>query len=82
MEKENKNIAFLKIVYFDEEAATDLIYMENKGKIVDSIVDTKNNKLDINTSVGTGIAAKTNLLSLLGAKFKIGTDVSIGYGSQ
>lgn len=72
----------MKIVYFDEEAATDLIYMENKGKIVDSIVDTKNNKLDINTSVGTGIAAKTNLLSLLGAKFKIGTDVSIGYGSQ
>jgi len=69
-------------VYFDEEAATDLIYMENKGKIVESIVDTENNKLDTKTSVEAGIGAKTSLLSLLGAKFKIGTDVSVGYGSQ
>ena len=82
MKKENKNISFLKIVYFDEEAATDLIYMENKGKIVESIVDTENNKLDTKTSVEAGIGAKTSLLSLLGAKFKIGTDVSVGYGSQ
>ena len=69
-------------MYFDEEAATDLIYMENKGKIVESIVDTENNKLDTKTSVEAGIGAKTSLLSLLGAKFKIGTDVSVGYGSQ
>lgn len=82
MKKENKNISFLKIVYFDEEAATDLIYMENKGKIVESIVDTENNKLDTKTSVEAGIGAKTSLLSLLGAKFKIETDVSVGYGSQ
>lgn len=82
MKKENKNISFLKIVYFDEEAATDLIYMENKGKIVESIVDTENNKLNTKTSVEAGIGAKTSLLSLLGAKFKIGTDVSVGYGSQ
>lgn len=82
MKKENKNISFLKIVYFDEEAATDLIYMENKGKIVESIVDTENNKLDTKTSVEAGIGAKTSLLSLLGAKFKIGTNVSVGYGSQ
>ena len=82
MKKENKNISFLKIVYLDEEAATDLIYMENKGKIVESIVDTENNKLDTKTSVEAGIGAKTSLLSLLGAKFKIGTNVSVGYGSQ
>ena len=82
MKKENKNISFLKIVYFDEEAATDLIYMENKGKIVESIVDTENKKLGTKTSVKAGIGAKTSLLSLLGAKFKIGTDVSVGYGSQ
>lgn len=82
MKKENKNISFLKIVYFDEEAATDLIYMENKGKIVESIVDTENNKLDTKTSVEAGIGAKTSLLSLLGAKFKIVTGVSVGYGSQ
>lgn len=82
MKKENKNISFLKIVYFDEEAATDLIYMENKGKIVESIVDTEKNRFDTNTSVEAGIGAKTSLLSLLGAKFKIGTDVSVGYGSQ
>ena len=72
----------MKIVYFDEEAATDLIYMENKGKIVESIVDTENNKLDTKTSVEAGIGAKTSLLSLLGAKFKIGTDVSVGYSAQ
>lgn len=82
MEKEEKNISFLKIVYFDEEAATDLIYMENKGKIVESIVDTKNKNRDTNLSVEASIGAKTSLLSLLGAKFKIGTDVSVGYGSQ
>ena len=69
-------------MYFDEEAATDLIYMENKGKIVESIVDTENNKLDTKTSVEAGIGVKTSLLSLLGAKFKIGTNVSVGYGSQ
>lgn len=82
MGKQYKKIPFLKIVYFDEEAATDLIYMNNKGKIVESIVQNENSNITTNANVEGGISAKNSLLSLLGAKFKIGASASIGYGSE
>lgn len=76
------DIPFLKIIYFDEESATDLIYMKNKGQIIESIADNSSAESNLDAKVEAGISSKDSLLSLLGAKFGFGVSSSITYGSE
>lgn len=83
MEKENEiKIPFLKIIYFDEEAATDLIYMKNKGKVVESIIGNKSTESNFRGNTEAELGSKISLLSLLGAKFGFGINASIAQGSE
>lgn len=81
-EKEQKEIPFLKIIYFDEEAATDLIYMKNKGKAIESIVDNQKSNSSADLTANAEIRTKTSIFSLFGLKFNIGTGASIGCSSE
>lgn len=76
------DIPFLKIVYFDEDAATDLIYMKNKGKIIESMIDNKKTDSEIKGNIESEFGTKNNLLSLLGIKFGAGVNASIARGSE
>lgn len=76
------DIPFLKIIYFDEESATDLIYMKNKGQIIESIVDNSTSGSTSDVKAEAEISSKDSLLSLLGAKFGFGVSSSITYGSE
>lgn len=78
----NIDIPYLKIVYFDEEAATDLIYMKNKGKVVESIVDNNSTGSEVKGKAGAEIESNNSLLSLLGVKLGFGVNTSIAYGSE
>lgn len=40
---DTNNISFLKVIYFDEEAATDLLCIINKGKVINEIKNASNN---------------------------------------
>lgn len=40
---DTNNISFLKVIYFDEEAATDLLCIINKGKVINEIKKASNN---------------------------------------
>lgn len=70
------NMSFLKVIYFDEEAATDLLCIKNKGKVINEIKNASSNNnvesLSGDTSAGikfpfwtlrlqTNIAAKGEL---------------------
>lgn len=77
-----KDISFLKIIYFDEESATDLIYMKNKGRIVESIIDNEKTNLTGETKMGGEVATKNSLLSLLGVKFGLSAGASVAHGSE
>lgn len=37
------NMTFLKVIYFDEEAATDLLCIRNKGKVINEIKNASSN---------------------------------------
>lgn len=76
------DIPFLKIIYFDEESATDLIYMKNKGQIIESIADNSTAESTLDAKAEAEISSKDSLLSLLGAKFGFGVSSSITYGSE
>lgn len=76
------DIPFLKIIYFDEESATDLIYMKNKGQIIESISDNSTSGSTSDVKAEAEISSKDSLLSLLGAKFGFGVSSSITYGSE
>ncbi len=73
---ESRTRKFKKIVYFDEDSATDLVYMENEGEINQAIV--KN--IETNERVkakGEVYAGNIGILkSLLG--FKLSVDGSVG----
>ena len=83
LDKNSKlDIPFLKIIYFDEESATDLIYMKNKGQIIESIADNSTSGSTSDVKAEAEISSKDSVLSLLGAKFGFGVSSSITYGSE
>lgn len=43
---EDKKIEFSKIIYFDEDSATDLIYMSNKVALREEIIKEDHDKSD------------------------------------
>ena len=47
--KKKSNIEFTRIVYFDEESATDLIYMNNEGQIIEKIIKKYETRASGNT---------------------------------
>ena len=65
MAKEIEKIPFLKIVYFDEESATDLIYMNNKGMVTESTVENEKKDSSAKVEIEGEVNFKTKLMSLL-----------------
>ncbi|WP_251441624.1 DUF6414 family protein [Veillonella intestinalis] len=87
MDKEK--IPFLKIVYFDEEAATDLIYMKNKGAFLEQETANRERELEGGGKIKGGFSAGfgRNLVSfLLGlegeTKVSGSATVAMGYNSK
>lgn len=73
---------FLKIVYFDEEAATDLIYMCNKGEVVESLTRNYDEKVRSELAGSATIAAKSNIFSLFKLGIGIDSSASLSAGSE
>ena len=67
---------FRKIVYFDEDSATDLVYMENEGEINQEIINSASTKKSANAEGEAYVGNNGILKSLLG--FKISVDGSMG----
>ncbi len=78
----NKDISFLKIIYFDEESATDLIYMKNKGKVIESIEKNAKKEMSTKGKVEGEINASNSIFSLVGLKFGLGIDATATKGSE
>ncbi|HEM3485143.1 DUF6414 family protein [Streptococcus suis] len=68
-----KKVDFLKIIYFDEESATDLIYMYNKGQIIETLTAKDGKQADAQLSTKSEIGAKTNIFSFI----KLGTSLGV-----
>ncbi|MCI6001455.1 MAG: DUF6414 family protein [Finegoldia magna] len=75
---EDKKIEFSKIIYFDEDSATDLIYMSNQGALREEIIKEDHDKSDGKVSVEAGIATTGILKSILGGKFSLNANGSVG----
>ena len=78
----NKDISFLKIIYFDEESATDLIYMKNKGKVIESIEKNAKKEMYTKGKAEGEINTSNSIFSLVGLKFGLGIDATATKGSE
>lgn len=62
MNKKQKNsndkLSFLKIIYFDEEAATDLLCIRNKGKLINEIKNSSSSKNSEALAADASVGAK------------------------
>ena len=80
--KKKNNIEFTRIVYFDEESATDLIYMNNKGQIIETITQQSETKTSGNAEAKTKISAGTKILSLLNLRIEGEISGNLGHNSE
>ena len=80
--KKKSNIEFTRIVYFDEESATDLIYMNNKGQIIETITQQSGTKTSGNAKGKTKISAGTKILSLLNLRIEGEISGNLGHNSE
>ena len=80
--KEKNNIEFAKIVYFDEESATDLIYMNNKGQIVENITKKSVTSTDNVAKVEATAGVRAKVLSLLNLRLESKASGNLGYNSE
>lgn len=71
MPKESTKIEFSKIIYFDEESATDLIYMYNKGQLIATLTENNEDGVDSKIEVGSEAGVRTNIFSI----FKLGARI-------
>lgn len=77
-EIEKEKIPFLKIVYFDEESATDLIYMNNKGMVTESTVENEKNNFSKKKEIELGGGITQGLFSIFKMNLNAGTSISKG----
>lgn len=54
----NNKLSFLKIIYFDEEAATDLLCIRNKGKLINEIKNSSSSKNSEALAADASVGAK------------------------
>lgn len=71
-------LTFSKIIYFDEDSATDLIYMSNQGALREELIKENLTKYEGEVSGEAGIATTGILKSILGGKFSLSTNGSVG----
>lgn len=79
---DNTKAQFRKIIYFDEGSATDLIYIEHKGKILESIVSSDSRNSNINGEANASVNAGVNILSLLKAKLNLHSNAAINLEAE
>jgi uncharacterized protein DUF6414 len=65
--KHNETVAMIKIVYFDEETASDYLDISAGGKTASSSEDVKERTKETHAKVESGIVAKLSWLPFLGA---------------
>ena len=80
--KKKSNIEFTRIVYFDEESATDLIYMNNEGQIIEKIIKQSETRASGNTEAESTIGVGAKILSLLNLRIKGEISGNLGYNSE
>jgi hypothetical protein len=69
--QDNKVSAMLKIVYFDEETASDYLDITSGGKITATAEDIRSRSVELSNKFGTSLAAKLSWLPFLGASANI-----------
>lgn len=77
-EIEKEKIPFLKIVYFDEESATDLIYMNNKGMVTESTVENEKNNLSKKKEIEVGGGITESFFKIFKMNLNAGASISKG----
>ncbi|MDO5302057.1 MAG: DUF6414 family protein [Tissierellia bacterium] len=75
---EDKKVAFNKIIYFDEDSASDLIYISNQGALREEFIKENRSNYRSKVSGEVGIATTGILKSILGGKFSLNTIGSAG----
>ncbi len=71
---------FKKLIYFDENSATDLIYVKNGGNIQEVFKSDKGNRKDTNTHLSGEVGTGFNLFSII--KTKISGEGNISYNKH
>lgn len=75
----NSNLStFNKIIYFDEDSATDLIYMKNGGVLTEELINEDFTSAKVNSSLGAEIGTSKILKSILGGKLLLEFNEVIG----
>lgn len=73
----NKSGNLVKVVYFDEESASDLLDISAGGKVSVSKEQTKEQAAEVEAEAGAKAAAKFNWLPFFGGSAEIGTAASM-----
>lgn len=81
LEKANK-IKFVKIIYFDEPSATDLIYITSGGKLQSSSEEVVTKATKIAADAEARAEAKIPFFNFLKAQVGIGSEFSVGREGQ
>ena len=75
-------IPFSKIVYFDEESATDLIYMYKGGSVIATITKDGENESKASAEGNAGAEVKTSIFSLFKLGASIESSISLSASSK
>lgn len=74
--------SMIKIVYFDEDSATDYLDIAAGGKAATTTESVKDRATDLHAKVETSLAAKFSWLPFLGASAEVGSGVDFTIASQ
>ena len=74
---EDKTNIFIKIIYFDEGSATDLIYILNGGKTTDKEEEILKKTTELTTGAEVKAKAKINILTSILAEAGVEADTSV-----
>jgi hypothetical protein len=74
--------SLIKIVYFDEQSASDYLDMSAGGKVASTSEDVRNRTTDLHAQVETKLAAKLSWLPFLGASAETAAGISASSAGQ
>lgn len=80
--KNGGGTTLIKIVYFDEQSASDYLDMSAGGKLASTSEDVRNRTTELHARVETKVAAKLSWLPFLGASAETGAGVGTSSAGQ
>jgi hypothetical protein len=79
---DGRGTSLIKIVYFDEQSASDYLDMSAGGKVASTSEDVRKRATDLHAQVETKLAAKLSWLPFLGASAETGAGMGTSSAGQ